>query len=112
MENNSRRNPKMQNTLHELSYGSNTHKTKSFDIKYLPIAIGLLGISLSAPIYVTWIMTTLLGIYFYIPRNSAQKVNEPKTGTPNKKPIYIDHKLIEHNLFFKYDMSGRGPEKS
>ena len=112
MENNSRRNPKMQNTMHELPHGSNTHKTKSFNIKHIPVAIGLMGISLTAPVYVTWIMTVLLGIYFYIPRNSAQKVNEPKTETMRKKTIYIDNKLIEHNLFFKYDMQGRGPDKS
>lgn len=78
MENNIRRDQKVQNTLYELSYGSNTPK-KRFGLTQLAIFILLFGISTTSPIWVPMIITLGLFLYYQVPKNERRTENEPKT---------------------------------
>ena len=46
------------------------------------IALSTIGISLTAPTYISYVVTLFLGIYFWIPRN------EPKSETVTNKVQY------------------------
>jgi hypothetical protein len=95
MENNSRRNPKVQSVMHELSHGSNSHKKQYVDI-LLFLSLVPLGIFLPAKyiqilgivVCITWLARNWSINKYY------QKVNEPKTGNP-----YLNYSRRANLLF-------------
>ena len=84
MENNSRGNKQMQNTMHELSYGSNTHK-KRFGLKEAVVSALIIGISLTSPLYIRLIVTLGLILHYGFPKIEPKQNIEPRT---EYKPTY------------------------
>jgi hypothetical protein len=92
LENNSRRDPKMQNSMHELSYGDKPSKKRSEFIAFftiVPLAV-LLPVKY---IHITGIIATLILMVTYMSKNS-----EPKQRTQPIKTIKPTYNLTHADL--------------
>ena len=96
MENNSRRNQQVQSPMHELSYGSNTRKTRLNPIYYfvIPFAGLIIFQGLKSNPILRLTLTLGLGILFYLISERETDI-EPKTEQPT---IYPTYSLTRTNL--------------
>ena len=78
MENYSRGNQQVQNSLYELSHGSDSSKTNRFRliIQWIPILISAIFFSNKYLVYCMWTISMFLAIMFY----AFERKIEPKTG--------------------------------
>ena len=83
MENNSGGNTEMSNTVHELSHGSNTPKTRFKFIYLIPFVICAFNMNNLKVAISMWLLSAFIGFYFHINSNESKPGNEPKTGTPS-----------------------------
>lgn len=83
MENNSGRDTEMSNTVHELSHGSNTSKTRFKFVFLVPFVVSAFNMDNPKVTISMWLLSAFIGFYFYINSNESKPGNEPKTGTPS-----------------------------
>ena len=84
MENNSRGNTEVSNTVHELSHGSNAHKARFKFVFLIPFVVCAFNMDNPKVTIPMWLLSAFIGFYFNSNSNERKPGNEPKTGTPSR----------------------------
>ena len=78
MANDLRRNTQVQNSVHELSHGSNPPKTRFNFLSWIPLAVSFMFFNNQAVCFSMWTISFAIALYTHA------KNSEPKTETTTK----------------------------